>query len=472
MEWGIFLLNKNKNVKTKIFLFAVIFILLSVIINLLILRVSINDIYLFLEKRSLKKEYSLVKKNISDENNLMNVMYDANSNGMKIKLYDSNYSTLYSLYNDKLSDRFDDLNEMLLSKIDNNDYKIITLKSYEKSGYDLHLVGKTENGYVIISSSISQLKKDAKVTTFIVIFTSIITLIIFLIISYYISKLLTKKINELKDVTSDITNLKFDKKLTVTANDEIGDLYNNINIMSDKLEKSITDLKEELKRKEKQEELRRQLIANISHEFKTPLTIISGYSQLMLSNEKDEENKNNLEVMISESDRLSELVHEFLELSKLESGNITLNKEEVNIKKIIESELKKLDVSIKEDKIKIDVNYNDYENIIVDKKQFTKVIENILTNAIKFAKYEKIIKIKTYKKDNYFYYEVFNTGDNIKDEDKENIFNSYYKNKSNRNKKGTGLGLTIVNAIVKLHDGTCIFENNKDGVKFIVKIKQ
>ncbi len=295
---------------------------------------------------------------------------------------------------------------------------------------------------------------------------------------YFISKIFSKKINEIKEVTDDITNLKFNKKINISSNDELGNLFNNINIMSDKLENNIKELesankrlKQDLIDKEKQEIARKKLIANISHEFKTPLTIISGYSQLIKEEIKNKEAKKNLGIIISESERLSDLVHEFLELSKLESGNVELKKEIINFESIIKKELDKLNVEINNKKIKVITKFNGDQSIAADKKQITKVIENILTNAIKFCKNDMLIEIKTYTKDDYFYYEVFNTGDIIKDSDIENIFNSYYKDKSTRNKEGTGLGLTIVKAIVDLHNGNCKVKNAKDGVKFVISIK-
>lgn len=474
-----YLLNKKRiSIKFKIFIGVGLFVILNIIVNLLIVKVSINNIYLGLEKKELKKEYLTVLKNINDDEKLVDVIYDANNNGIKIKVLDNNLDVSYTIFSDKMNSKFTYLDLMLLNSLGDSKSKVITLTNYRKSGYDLHLVGKTDNGYTIISTSIESIRKDAKTTMIVIVITSLITFSILLIVSYFISKLFGKKIDEIKEVTDDITNLKFNKKIDVNSNDELGDLFNNINSMSDKLESNIKELeeanrrlKQDLIEKEKQENARKKLIANISHEFKTPLTIISGYSQLMLSDVKDEENKKNLEVIISESERLSDLVHEFLELSRLESGNIVLKKENVNIKSLIEKELEKLDVRIKENGITIKTNYKEYEGINVDKKQFTRVVENILTNAIKFTKNEKLVKISTYKKDDYFYYEVYNTGDNIKDEDMENIFNSYYKNKSNRNNEGTGLGLTIVKAIVDLHDGKCVVKNTKDGVKFIIKIK-
>lgn len=475
-EQVIYLLNKKRvSIKFKIFIGVGIFIILNIIINLLIVKISINDIYLGLEKKELKKEYSKVIKSVNYEDKLIDTIYNANNNGIKIKLLDSNLNVSYTIFSDKMNSRFTDLDLMLLNSLENDKSRIITLKNYRKSGYDLHLVGRVEDGYTIISTSIESIRKDAKTTIIVIVITSIITFAILLLISYLISKIFGKKIDEIKDVTDDIANLNFNKKIEVNTNDELGDLFSNINKMSDKLEENIKkleeankQLKKDLIEKEKQENARKKLIANISHEFKTPLTIISGYSQLMLSDIKDKESRKNIELVISESERLSDLVHEFLELSKLESGNISLDKTKVNVEEIIKKEIEKLNVKISNKKIILKTSFNGNQVIRADKKQLTKVIENIIMNAIKFVKNENIIKIKTYIKEEYFCYEVFNSGDNIKKEDLENIFNSYYKDKSTRNKEGTGLGLTIVKAIMDLHDGKCDVINCKDGVTFRV----
>ena len=474
-----YLLNKKRvSIRTKVFLGVGLFVILNIIVNLIIVKLSINDVYLVLEKQKLKKEYTLIKKNINDEENLSNIIYEASDGGIRIKILDSELNILYTVFSDKMGGSFSNLDLMLLNALDYEQSKIITLKNNRVKGYNLHLVGRINNGYVIVSSSIESVKQNAKTTTVILLLTSLITFLILILISYLISKLLGKKINEIKEVTDDITNLKFDKKIEVKTNDELADLFNNVNEMSSKLQKSIGDLeiankklKQDLIDKEKQENARKKLVANISHEFKTPLTIISGYSQLLKEEINGKENKENLELIISESERLSELVKEFLQLSKLESGGIELNKENINAKEIIEEEIKKLNVRISNKKAKVETEFIGEQVILADKKQYSKVVENLLTNAIKFCSKEKLIKVRTYTKDGYFYYEVFNTGNNIKESDLENIFNSYYKDKSERNKEGTGLGLTIVKAIIDLHDGKCYVENKDNGVCFWVSIK-
>lgn len=481
LERVTYLLNKNKRVsiRTKIFVFVGLFVILNIMINLIIVKFSINNIYLTLEKRELKKEYKLIKENYGNEDNLINILYEANNNGIKIKVLDSNYNILYTIFNDKMSTRFTELDLMILNRLGNNESEIVTLKNYEKSGYDLHLVGKINDNYVILSTSIESLKKDARTTVIILIITSLFTFAILTVLSYFISRLFSKKINEIKEVTEDISNLKFSKKIEINSNDELGDLFDNVNKMSQKLQDSIKELesanlklKNDLIEKEKQEKLRKQLIANISHEFKTPLTIISGYSQLMMDEVKGKENKENLEMIISESERLSGLVYEFLELSKLESGNVKLNNTRVDINELIKKELKKLSVRIQDKNISVKESYAKDAIITIDEKQATRVIENILTNSIKFCKNEMEIKIRTYVKEDYLVYEVYNSGSNIAEKEIENIFNSYYKDKSGRNKDGTGLGLTIVRAIVDLYNGKCEVVNTKKGVKFIIYLKK
>lgn len=475
-------LNNNKkrvSIRTKIFIGVGLFVILNIIINMFIIKISINDIYLWIEKDKLNKEFTLIKNNIKNDTELSNIIYDANDNGLKVKILDKNYNALYTIFNDRMNESFNNLDRSLLEDLDNNETKITTHENFKSSGYDLHLIGKIGDNYVIISSSIDSIKKDASTTTIVILLTSILTFFILTIVAYLISEIFSNKINEVKEVTEDISNLKFDKKLQITANDEIGDLLGNINDMSGKLEESIMSLKqankklkEDLIEKEKQEKVRKQLIANISHEFKTPLTIISGYSQLLLDDVKGKENKENIRIMISESERLSDLVHEFLELSRLESDNITINKTSVDMKELINNELKKLSVKINDKKIKINTKYCNDNIINADLKLITRVVENILTNAVKFCKNDMIINVNTYIENEYFVYDVYNSGDNIKSDDIENIFSSYYKDKSERNKEGTGLGLTIVNAIVSLHNGKCMCKNEKDGVRFIVKISK
>ena len=178
-EQVIYLLNNKRiSIRTKIFFIVGLFIILNILINLFIVKVSINDIYLGLEKKELKKEYSLINKNINNQDEILNIIYNANDNGIKIKILDSNLDVVYSVLSDRLNSRFNNLDIMLLNSLENNNTKIITLENNKRKGYDLHLVGRIDEGYIIISSSIESLKNDANTSLIIILITSIITFLI------------------------------------------------------------------------------------------------------------------------------------------------------------------------------------------------------------------------------------------------------------------------------------------------------
>ena len=163
------------SIRRKTFIGVGLFVILNILINVIIVRISSNDIYLSLERRELRNQYYLLKNSITDENSLINVMYNANSNGIKIKILDNNLNVLYSIINDRVDGNFTNMDLLLLDSLGSKQSSILTLKNHDESGYDLYFVGRLNNGYAILSSSIESLKKDAKTTSIILIFTSFIT---------------------------------------------------------------------------------------------------------------------------------------------------------------------------------------------------------------------------------------------------------------------------------------------------------
>ena len=122
--------KKRVSIKYKIFIGAVLFIILNIIINLLIVKVSINDIYLALEKKELKSVYSNILKT-NDSNNITDIIYDANNNGIKVKIIDSNLNIMYTIFSDTINNNFTNLDLILLNSLKNSKSKIIVLDSYK-----------------------------------------------------------------------------------------------------------------------------------------------------------------------------------------------------------------------------------------------------------------------------------------------------------------------------------------------------
>ena len=204
-------------------------------------------------------------------------------------------------------------------------------------------------------------------------------------------------------------------------------------------------------------------MANVSHDLKTPLTMIKAYAEMSTdihSNNKEKQ-KEDMDIIISEVDRLTILVEDILNLSKMQSNIDSLNIEEFDLISLCNKILKKYKLYQETENYKFIFNHNEKEIIInADKKKLEQVIYNLLNNAINYTGKDNLITLNINKNKEKILIEIIDTGKGIKDEDIPYIWDRYYKNKKKhkRNLIGTGLGLSIVKNILELH-------NYKYGVK-------
>ena len=218
--------------------------------------------------------------------------------------------------------------------------------------------------------------------------------------------------------------------------------------------------------------MRKEFIADVSHELKTPITLIKGYAEGIKDGVFLEDNMNSsLNVIIEESDKMSNLVRDMLQISSLESGKVILNKELFFIDNLVKNVVKKLHHSIDNKNVKIDLNLYE-KQIYGDAFKIEQVITNFLTNAIRHTPCEGSIFVKMYPRGNMTKLSFENTGELINKEEIDKIWDKFYKIDKSRNRKdsGTGLGLSIVKNIVDLHQGKCGVENTKRGVRFYFEL--
>ena len=302
------------------------------------------------------------------------------------------------------------------------------------------------------------------------------TLIIGLIIIIGLTKVVVKPILQLTDISERMSHLDFDAKYEGNQTNEIGILGENINIMSKALEKTISELKtannelkRDIERKEKTEELRREFVSNVSHELKTPLAIIQGYAEgLMDGISEDKESRDYYcSVITDEAERMNGLVKKLLEIQELEAGLDTVTMERFDIVSVISSRLKTTEVLTKEN---IRVVFNEKGPIYVwgDVFKVEEVFINLLSNAINYCSGEKIINISLQKKEETLHIEVFNTGEQIPEEHLEHLFEKFYKVDKARSREygGSGIGLSIVKAIMDSMNQKVGVYNREDGVVF------
>ncbi|MCD3217525.1 HAMP domain-containing protein [Clostridium botulinum C] len=335
-------------------------------------------------------------------------------------------------------------------------------------------------------SSLQPVDEAVKVMKEFFIYTYIIAIILILVLSTIYSKMISKPLIKLNKTALKMAKLDFDEICEGNTEDEIGNLGNTLNFLSRNLKEALSSLQESNKKlkkdieKEKElESMRKEFVASVSHELKTPISLIEGYAEGIKDDIMDEEDKEYyIDVIIDEARNMGVLVADMLELSRLESGTQKINIKPFIIDDIINNEVKKLNKinedKNNEDKINILVDLQKEVVVLGDEDKIHQVITNFLTNAIKYTKPKGKIYItsKIYK--DKLLVEVENEGENIKDEELTKIWDKFYKLDKSRNRSlgGTGLGLAIVKNILKLHNSEYGVCNTNRGVKFFFTLNK
>lgn len=261
-----------------------------------------------------------------------------------------------------------------------------------------------------------------------------------IVLVWILSKTITTPLKELSDVAEDISNLEF-KKAKVKTNDEIRDLANSINIMSDKLYEAHQDLTN------RNEHLKR-FMGDITHELKTPIALVKAYSMGIKDGLDD---GTYLDIIIKQTDQISNLIEELLRFSKLERD--LLQKEEVQIEPLIKSIIDKHEIEFhaKDIHLQIDCRARD-ASVYVDLDKMKMVCNNLISNAIKYTTNQNI-KIVLEERKDYVYFSIQNGIAPEVSTDIEKIWEPFYVLEASRNKEisGTGLGLAIVKSILERH---------------------
>lgn len=302
-------------------------------------------------------------------------------------------------------------------------------------------------------------------------------LLVGFLLAYVYANLISKPLIEINKVAVKMSSMDFSAKCEVNSDDEIGYLGQTLNFLSANLRDALTDLKNknrkleaDIDKERKLENLRKDFVAGVSHELKTPIGIIEGYAEGIkdgIVSGKDIDLY--IETIIDESQKMNKLVSNMLELSKLESGTIELNIEDFNILRLINKILVKHTLDFKEKEIEVIFNYTiPYAYVKGDIFQLDQVLTNIFTNALKYTPNNEKVIVSVIDNLNSYLISIENTGSSIPEEELENIFSKFYRiDKSRkRNTNSTGLGLSIVERILNLHESNYKIKNTDSGVDF------
>ena len=232
---------------------------------------------------------------------------------------------------------------------------------------------------------------------------------------------------------------------------------------------------QDITQEHKLDNMRKEFVANVSHELKTPITTIKSYTETLMDNDVDRElSKKFLSVIDSESSRMARLVRDLLQLSNIDYNKKNWEKTEISIKRTLQDIVAKLDLVIKEKQQQVDIDISDgLPDIVVDKDGIEQVILNIISNAIKYTEDKGNIDIKAYSIDKELIIKVKDTGIGIPVEDQARIFERFYRVEKGRSRDmgGTGLGLSIAKEIVEAHSGKIYLESVlQEGTEITIKL--
>lgn len=437
-----------------------------IVLGCLIAFASFILLFLFLMQIIfLNKYYEIYKKNQLD--NIVSSI--KNNNSMNISIledYAYNYGVCISIYSNGVIQTISNTyNKGCLfsdkSTSDNYITSFVESSSTEDTRllYNKRFGNKTiikalkynDEVYIFLNTSIQPLDSSIILLKSQYGYIALIIFGISLIISYVISSMISKPIVKISDSAKKLANGDFNVSFSTNSKvQEIKELSTTLDLAKNELSKT--------------DELRRDLMANVGHDLRTPLTMIKAYAEMTrdLESQTPEKRAENMNIIIEETDRLNVLVSDILDLSKLQSSTYELKIEEFDLDELIRNIIKRFYILIDSDGYEF--IYNNDEKIMVkaDKKRLEQVIYNLLNNAVNYTGEDKKIYINITEDKKKILVEIKDTGKGIDKEEIKYIWNKYYHNekKHKRNTFGTGLGLSIVKTILESH-------NYKYGVKSI-----
>ena len=267
---------------------------------------------------------------------------------------------------------------------------------------------------------------------------SIIIIVIAFILAVALSKSLSKSIISINDEAKKLAAGDYSVKFNSKDYMEVAELSKTLNYAASELGKA--------------DSFQKELIANVSHDLRTPLTMIKGYAEVM-RDIPGENTPENVQVIIDETERLSGLVNDMLDISKLKAGTISIQTEEYNITESIRHVLERYNKLREVEGYTIDFIYDCEVNVLADEQKMYQVLYNLVNNAINYTGEDKKVTVVQKVNGNTLRIEVKDTGDGVKQEDIPYVWDRYYKDKTTHKRalQGTGLGLSIVKSVLELH---------------------
>ena len=463
-------------------------ILFMIVVFLIINGSFLEKYYIFNKKAEFVKVYTMVqegveKDTLSSETPEKELGRLAERNNISIAVIDSDYNVVYTNVREKqmmvvqlFGYLYDKNHQEVMESTD--DYDICKSVDPQNNTEYLTMWGSFDNGDIFIMRS--PLESIRLAVTIFNRFIGIVggcVILVGVLLAWYFSKKITEPIMELATLSQKMADLDFDAKYTSGGSNEIGVLGESFNRMSEKLEQTISNLKEanyklqkDIEQKEKRENMRSEFLGNVSHELKTPIALIQGYAEGLKEgvNDDPESREFYCEVIMDEAGKMNRMVKNLLALNQLEFGEDDVQFDRFDITSLIFGVLQSLDILIEQKEAQIIFCHKDPIYVWADEFKVEQVVRNYINNALNHVDGEKVIEIKITQENDVAKITVFNTGTPIPEEDLPHIWEKFYKVDKARTREygGNGIGLSIVKAIMESFGKGYGAINHSNGVEF------
>jgi len=418
------------------------------------------------------EEYDIELKKICEKYNIQVLVADGESEAVKYTMNDPQ-TALKRLF-DNIFLGVDE--ERLL--LDTSRYRMRVVKDFKTQTEYIEMWGVLDNGYLfMLRSALEGMRESVSISNHFLAYAGSGAVLVSIFLSIWLSNRVTRPILELARISERMKHLDFEAKYTGDDKTEIAILGHNINELSEALESTISELKtannellKDIERKDKEEEMRREFLSNVSHELKTPIALIQGYAEGLKEGVGDDAESRDFycDVIMDEASRMNAMVKNLLTLNQLEEGNEVVSMERFDVTALVKNYIASAEILIRQKELS--VRMEDYGPIYVwgDEFRVEEVFMNYFTNAINYAGNDKIIDVRIIKEESKVRISVFNTGDPIPPESIEHLWEKFYKVDKARTREygGSGIGLSIVKAIMESMNQEYGVVNYDNGVEF------
>ncbi len=501
--------NMSHSLKYRLAVFVILALGLSVALCFVASKTLLDDYFIYSERRNISKLYKEINDTLNESGQIDSLYLESLSGQKNVKImivekkddgfgnnsiemvYSSAdtggymYRAMYELLQNLNSSALlqSEMNE-IYTEIREKGYVVLDHKNDRLDLTSIDLLGSLGDNYLIIlDSSMESLQTAATIAVHFLAIASVIVSLLASIFVYFYSKRMTRPIEEMSEIAGRMANLDFEAKVTNLPEDEIGHLGESMNQLSSQLESTITELKNanvslmrDNEEKTQIDEMRKEFLAHVSHELKTPIALISGYAEGLADGVNDDEENRNFycEVIMDEAKKMNQMVANLMSLNELEFGQNQLEVERFDISEMICGMVEVNKKHYAEKQAELNVDSEGPIFVWADQLKIEDVLNNYLSNAFHFVAEGGKVEVKIEDVAEKIRISVYNDGPTIPEEGLEKIWVKFYKVDKARTREygGSGVGLSIVAAIMNAHHMKYGVENQEKGVKFWFELEK